>query len=185
MPQTEVSTAPPVGSPGDLYDLATATDADIISRANGEASASIVVGTMVKLDTDGTAIKLTSDNDIPYGIVTRSHAASSDVEALEVDTDVFYDALKPGAMMGVGRTRRYVVIIEDDVAITDEVHVRGVATTGEIAGAFSPNDLGTDGINCSAYCSWFKAGTVDADTGFGVAVVEVNMGLASLSVTDS
>lgn len=185
--QTVVNDAPALGSPGDLADFYTASDGDIVSHANGEASAPIVVGTMVKLDaSDGTVVKLTSDNDIPFGIVTRAHAyADSQLESLEVDTDVFMDALTPGTMIGIGRIGRYKVLIEDDVALTDEVHVRGVATTGEIAGAFSPGDLGTDGFDISAFARWVVAGSVD-DTGWGVAVVEVFMPVATtLTATDS
>lgn len=185
MSQTAV-TAPLIGSPGDLADLFTATDGDIVSAVNSESSASIVLGTMVKIGAAaGTVLKLTDSHEIPFGIVTRSHLASNEVEALEVDTDVEYDAAKADTMLGIGRSGRFCVLIEEDVDFDDPVHVRAVATTGEVAGAFGKTDNGADSIDVSAFCRYTGDFDVDSDTGFGVAVVEINMGLASLSVTDS
>lgn len=185
--QTAVNDAPMVGSPGDLADLFTATDGDIVSAANGEASDPIVVGTMVKLgSTGGLALKLTDSHEIPFGIVTRAHAyADSQLEDVEVDTDVLYDGLTPGTMMGIGRVGRYCVLIEEDVDFDDDVHVRAVATTGEVAGAFGKTDGAADTINVSAFCRYCGDFDVDSETGFGVAVVEIFMPLASLSLTDS
>jgi hypothetical protein len=187
MPQTVVNSAPPIGTPGDLADLHTATDGDILSASNSEAADPIVVGTMVKRGTaEGLALKLSDSHDTPFGIVTRSHYATpSDLETLEVDTDVFFDALNPDVMMGIGRTGRYYVLIEENVDFDDDVHVRAEASTGEVAGAFGASDQGNDTINCSAFCRYCGDYDVDGDTGFGVAVVEINMGLASLAVTDS
>lgn len=185
--QTEVLDNPAVASPGDMADNYTATDGDRVTAVNEEASASIVIGTMVKRGTGARlAKKLTDSHETPMGIVLRGHHYSSplEIDALEVDTDVFYDALAPGVPMAIGRSGRYAVLIEDDVDVGDEVHVRAVATTGEVAGAFAPSDLGADGINVSAFCEWVEDADVD-DSGFGVAILEVHMGLASLSVTDS
>jgi hypothetical protein len=187
MSQTVVNSAPAIATPGDLADFFTASDGDIVSAVNSESSASIVVGTMVKLGTAaGTVLKLTSDENTPFGIVTRAHAyADSQLESLEVDTDVFYDALTADTMMGIGRTGRYAVLIEEDVDFDDPVRVRAVATTGEVAGAFLTSDGGADTIDVSAFCRFCGDYDVDDDTGFGVAIVEINMGLASLSVGDS
>lgn len=186
MSQTAV-TAPLIGSPGDLADNYTATDGDIVSAANEEASAPIVLGTMVKLGTGaGLVKKLTDSHEIPFGIVTRAQFASpTEVDALEVDTDVFYDAANPGVMLGIGRSGRYCVLIEESVDFDDPVHVRAVATSGEVAGAFGKTDNGNDSFDVSAFCRYTADFDVDGDTGFGVAVVEINMGLASLTVTDS
>lgn len=188
--QTVVRSAPPIGSPGDLADFYTASDGDIVTGINEEATASILPGTMVKRGTGARLAKnLTDSHETPWGIVTRGHAFANptEIDTVTIDDDPLteFDGYKPGTPFGVGREGRYVVIIEDDVDIGDEVHVRAVAVAGEVVGAFSPNDLAADGINCSAYAEWVEAGTVDAETGFGVAVVEVHMGLASLSVTDS
>lgn len=185
--QTVVNDNPAVGSPGDLDDLHTATDGDIVSAANEEASASVVVGTMIKQGTaEGLFKKLTDSHEIPFGIVTRAHAYADDqITSLEVDTDVFYDALTPGTMAGIGRVGRFKVLIEEDVDFDDPVHVRAIASTGEVAGAFGKTDGGADTINLSAFCRYVGDFDVDDDTGFGVAVVEIDMRLASLSVTDS
>lgn len=186
MGQTAVSDNPAIGSPGDLDDLHTGTDGDIVSAANEEASASVVIGTMIQQGTAaGLFKKLTDSHQIPFGIVTRAHAYADDQrEDLEVDTDVFYDALKPDTMAGIGRVGRFKVLIEEDVNFDDDVHVRAVATTGEVAGAFGKTDGGADTINCSAFCRYCGDFDVD-DSGFGVAVVEIDMRLASLAVTDS
>ncbi len=188
MSQFVVNDAPMVASPGDIADNHTARSGDIVSAINEEASASIVVGTMVKLGTGGgLAKKLTDSHEIPFGIVTRAHAYANpaEIDALEVDTDVFYDALAPGVPLGIGRVGRFAVLIEEDVDFDDPVHVRAVATTGEVAGAFGKSDGGADTIDCSAFCRYIADYDVDSDTGFGVAIVEVNMLMASLSVTDS
>lgn len=184
--QTVVNTAPAVASPGDLADNYTATDGDIVSAANEEASASIVVGTMVKRGTAaGLVKKLTSDEETPWGIVTRAHAYSeAQIESLEVDTDVFYDAIKPDTMMGIGRRGRFAVLIEENVDFDDPVRVRSVATTGEVAGAFGTTDNGIDSIllGNASYCGDYD---VDSDTGFGVAIVELRDGFDTLAVGDS
>lgn len=189
MSQTAVSTNPAVASPGDIADFQTSANDDIVSAVNEEATASIVVGTMVKLGTaPGLVKKLTDSHPSagnPYGIVTRAHAYSeAQIESLEVDTDVFFDALKPGAPMGIGRHGRFAVIIEEDVNFDDPVHVRAVATTGEIAGAFGKTDGAADTMLLSnaRYCGDYD---VDADTGFGVAIVEIKDGFDTLAVTDS
>lgn len=181
--QTVVNDSPEIASPGDLADSA---DKEIVSAANEEASASIVVGTMVKQGTAfGLVKKLTNSHETPYGIVTRAHAFSDDqIGEVEVDTDVFYDGIKPDTMIGIGRRGRYAVLIEEDVAFDDAVHVRAVATTGEVAGAFGKTDGGADTIllGNASYCGDFA---VDEDTGFGVAIVELRDGFDVLSTTDS
>lgn len=186
--QTVVNSAPAIASPGDIADLQTGANGDIVSAVNEEASASIVIGTMVKLGTSERGVlKLTSDENTPFGIVTRAHgyADPAQIEALEVDTDVEYDALKPDAPMGIGRVGRFAVLIEESVDFDDPVRVRAVATTGEVAGAFGTTDGGADTIDMSAFCRYCGDYDVDGDTGFGVAIVEVNMQLASLAVGDS
>ncbi len=185
--QTVVLSAPLVASPGDMADLHTAEVGDRVSAVNEEASASIVIGTMVKLGTGANLVKkLTDSHEEPFGIVLRAHhyASPTEIDALEVDTDVFYDALAPGVPLTVGRAGRYAVLIEESVNFDDPVHVRAVATTGEVAGAFGKTDGGADTIllgNCR-YCGDYD---VDADTGFGVAIVELNPGFGALAVTDS
>lgn len=186
MSQTAVSDNLAVASPGDIGDFQTSANDNIKSAVNEEATASIVIGTMVKLGTAaGLVKKLTDSHEAPWGIVTRAHAYSeAQIESLEVDTDVFFDALKPGAPMGIGRHGEYAVIIEEDVDFDDPVHVRAVAVAGEIAGAFGKTDGAADTIllGNAHYCGAY---TVDADTGFGVAKVWIGDGFDTLAVTDS
>jgi hypothetical protein len=183
--QTEVLQDPALASPGDMADNFTATDGDRVTCAN-EDTAPIVVGTMVKLGSGPhLALKLTDSHEDPFGVVVRSHHYSSptEIDQLEVDTDVFYDALNPGVLMAIARSGRMAVLIEEDVDFDDDVHVRAVATTGEVAGAFGKTDGAADTIflpNCR-YCGDYD---VD-DSGFGVAIVELNPGFSSAALTDS
>lgn len=189
MGQTVVLSTEPVASPGDLADLHTAADGDIISAVNSESTASLIVGTMVKVGSAaGTALKLTSSHEGSkmLGVVVRGHAHTTpdEIDAVEVVTDVYYDGLKPGVPIGIVRSGRVAVIIEEDVAFSDAVHVRCVTDTGKFVGTFGKTDGGnyTAQLTNCRYCGDYEADDV---TGFGVAIVEINPGFGPLSVTDS
>lgn len=176
MSQTTVLDAPLLGTPGDLADMFTATDGDIKTALNANASASIVFGTMVKRGTaERTMLTVSAQADkaTAHGILTRAHHYSED--EIETNSDTETDALKADALGGVGRTGDYVVLIEEDVDIGDAVRVRCVAGAGEIAGAFRTTQDSTDCLLLPTDAFfWVKGGTVDADTGFGVAVLHVD-----------
>jgi hypothetical protein len=184
--QTVVLDNPLAGSVGDIADHWTATNGDIVSGTSEEASAGIPFGVMVGKGAgrDG-ALLLAANDDVLKGIAVRAHSYATPQEMIALAAPAGALGLAPGVTFGVGRTGRYRVLIENDVAIGDPVHVRAVATAGEVAGAFREVDDGTDTINCSDFCSWVEGGEVDADTGFGFAVLEVNMGLAPLATADS
>jgi hypothetical protein len=188
MPQLEVLNNPLRGSAGDMADHWTAADGDIVSRTSEEDTAGIIPGLMVaegSTDAD-TCLLLAANTDVLCGIATRAHFVNQIDVTVTIDGDPFvYKAAGPGETLGIGRTGRYLVIIEENVAKGDQVHVRAVAAAGELAGAFRQQDDGTDTINCSDFCKWIRGGEVDADSGLGVAVLEVNMGLAPLATADS
>jgi hypothetical protein len=177
--QTAVLDNPLLGSPGDLADHFTASNGDIVSKTNtGEVP--VAFGTMVAASGEALA----ANDDALGGIVTRAHAYATPQELVDTASGTA-NGLTTGVTYGCGRTGRYLVLIEDDVEAGDPVHVRAVATTGEQVGAFRPDKDGSDTINCSDFCSWVVGGAVDGDSGFGFAVLEVNMGLAPLATADS
>jgi hypothetical protein len=176
MSQTTVLSAPLIGTPGDIADLGTATNAPIVTAFNAEASASIAFGVMVKRGTaERSMLKLaaTADKSVGHGILTRAHAYSE--SEIEQNADGL-DLLKADALGGVGKSGDYVVLIEEDVDVGDPVRVRCVAGAGEVAGAFLTSQDSTDCLLLPTDAFyWVKGGAVDSDTGFGVAVLHVNM----------
>lgn len=179
--QTVVLDNPRAGSAGDIADHFTACNGDIVSKTNVADTAAVVFGTMVADDGQ----PLAANDDVLGGIAVRAHSYVDPEELVAVSPLTEKTGLKPGATFGCGRTGRYHVLIEDDVELGDEVHVRAVAGAGEIKGAFRPVKDGTDTINCSDFCKWVEAGEVDGDTGFGTAVLEVTMPMAALATADS
>lgn len=183
--QTEVLDTPLPGVAGDMADHWTASNGDIVSRASEEDETGIPPGVMVaEGEGDDGALLLGATSDVLAGVAVRGHWYATPQQLIPVLTGLGY---APGVTFGVGRTGRYRVLIEENVAKGDEVHVRAVAVTDddEVAGAFRASGAGTDTIDCTAFCKWVKGGEVDEDTGFGVAVVEINMGLAPLAEADS
>lgn len=187
MSQTTVLAAPLVGSPGDIADLHTATDGDIKSAVNAEAANTLVVGTMVKRGTtERSALRLAAlaDKGVGHGIVTRAHHFSDKEITQTTFGTAKLDALNPDTPFGVGRSGDYVVLIEEDVDVGDAVRVRCVAGAGEVAGAFLTAEDSTDCLLLpSDAFYWVKGGTVDA-TGFGVAVLHVDMNHIDRAVGD-
>ncbi len=182
--QTEVFDNPPTGLPGGIYDSWTAANGDRPTRISEEETAGIPLGVMVaEGEAEGGALLIAANTDQLAGISVHGHwYAPNQLVAVLPEGDFGY---KPGVAFAIGRTGRYRVLIEENVAKGDEVHVRAVAVTndGEVAGAFRASDDGTDTINVSDFCSWVRGGEVDGD--FGYAIVEVNMGLAPLASADS
>lgn len=187
--QTAVLNAPLIGSPGDIADLFTATDGDIKTAINAEAANPVVVGTMVKRGaTERSMLRIAAQADkaVGFGIVTRGHHLSEkEITQLTVGTAQL-DALTPDTPAGVGRTGDYVVLIEEDVDIGDPVRVRCVAGAGEVAGAFLTAQDSTDCILLPSDAFWWvKGGAVDPDTGFGVAVLHVDMNHIARATNDA
>lgn len=185
--QTTVLSAPLIGSPGDIADNQTGLNGEIKTGINEEASANIRVGTMVKRGTAALgALKMAAQADkaTGFGIATRGHHFSDQEITQDLVGTALLDAYTPDTPFGVGRTGDYVVLIEEDVDIGDPVRVRCVAGAGEVAGAFLTAQDSTDCVLLPGDAFWWvKAGTVDA-TGFGVAVLHVEMNHIARAASD-
>lgn len=187
--QTEVLSAPLVASPGDIADHNTAINGEIKTGINSEAAANVVIGTMVKRGAaERTCLKMAAQADKAsgFGIVVRGHHFSEkEIEQLEVG-DALLDSLTPETPAGIGRTGDYAVLIEEDVDVGDAVRVRCVAGAGEVAGAFCTAADGADTILLPGDAFWWvKGGAVDADTGFGVAILHVEMNHIGRATNDA
>ncbi len=184
--QTEVLDNPLHGSAGDMADHYTATNGDIVSRKSEETTAGVLPGLMVAEGAaDGGCALLTANTDVLCGIATRAHF-SKDVDVEYGSGDFPAQGAAPGVALGIGRTGRYFVIIEETVVKTDQVHVRAVVNgNANLTGAFRKQKDTNKTIDVSDFCKWAEGGEVDGDTGYGVAVLEVNMGLAPLATADS
>ncbi len=185
--QTSVKDTMAIGLPGQPADQFTSSHGDIVSATSEEdveSGSALAFGTMVAVGSDSQGcLALATANDICKGIAVFGHYHQTPGDTVDVEG---YQAAKPALTIGVGRTGRYAVIIEETVAFGDAVHVRAVADTGEIAGAFGKTDNNADSIDCSDFCSWVVGGEVDDETGFGIAILDVNMALApTLQASDS
>lgn len=187
--QTSVLVNPAIGSPGDMGDLFTATDGDIKTAVNEEASSTIVVGTMCKRGTgERSALRVaaTADKATALGIATRGHHFSDAELVQSTFDDAVLDAYTPGTPFGVGRTGDYVVVIEEDVDVGDAVRVRCVAGATEIPGAFRTTADSTDCLLLPTDAFWWvKGGAIDTDTGWGVAVLHVDFNKVTAAAADA
>lgn len=191
MGQLTVSTDPAIGSPGDLATLHTAEHADIKTGINAEASATLVVGTMVKrhatLEKGCLRMAALVDKATAHGIVTRAHSLSSPSEILQTTIgSAVVDSLSIKTPFGVGRDGEYVVMITENVAVGDAVRVRCVASATEIAGSFRTTADSTDCLLLPTDAFyWVKGGAIDGTTGWGVAVLHVDMNHMVRAVADT
>jgi hypothetical protein len=177
MAQTEVTTAPLVGTPGRPADEHTAQNGQVVSATSEEASALIPFGVMVKQGSgDYGALKLTATTNAFIGISFRSNDFAV---GLEIDEST--GNLKPGATFGVARKGRFFVLIEEDVTPASDVRVRCVATGNEVAGAFRATADSTDCVDLTGLARWIR--TADADDGVGELEIDMtNIGLAVADV---
>ena len=174
IPQTTVSSQFPIGVPGQLADGYTAQFGDVVTRTSEEASAEIPFGTIVKRGTVGDRCKmLTAVSDIPDGVVVFANMFDYPTERGDI-------GLKPKTTFGVLRKGRIYVLLETDVAITDEVHVRATANGANTTiGICRATADATHTIDLTGLASWAKAG-VAGDVG----ILEVDMTLAHSAVAD-
>lgn len=191
MSQTAVLTAPAIATVGDIANLHTATDAQIVSRHNAEASNSLVVGCAVKrhaTEKDGVLrVAATADKATIQGIVVRAHAFSeASIGQITLGTALNMDAMKPDALFDVGITGTYAVMILEDVAVGDAVRMRCVASATEVAGSFRTTADSTDCILLPTDAFyWESAGVVDAALGYGVALLHVDFNHIVRAVADT
>jgi hypothetical protein len=169
--QTTVAPMQP-GFPGLVADAELRKS--IASRVN-TGTASLPFGVMAAegATVNGCA-KATSQNDVPAGIVAHSHAYARDIEldAVGLEQNVTVGVLRQGPI--------WVVVEGTTPTKADHVHVRMVATGGQVSGAFRTTaDASTHTtIDISAFAHW--TGRV----GTGCAEVDVDMTNSALLVLD-
>lgn len=178
MPQTSVTTAPAIGTPGEPSDLYTGLNGQVVSAQQEEASALIVPGIMTIAGTGDYSAKIpTGTTNKLKGIAMRAHDASD----LDFDFDATIPGWRPGAELPIGRTGRYFVRIEENVTPASDVRVRMVAAGSEVAGTFRATADSTDCLEITAFAKWVRT-ALAAD---GVGELEINMGMADLAVADT
>jgi len=169
--QTTVNKNPAVGLPGSPSDLATADGEGIISANSEESSAEITRGLAVQTsitNSDYGAKLITATTNKLLGIALRSNDAS--------DTELGTTGWKPGATFPVGRSGRYFVVIEENVAPGQSVRIR-CAGTGT-AGAFRTTADATNCLDCTPFAKWVRT-SLAAD---GVGEVDIDFTNAALAV---
>jgi hypothetical protein len=173
--QTDVTTAPDIGVPGQMADFQTFGDGVNFSKSSEEASAGIPFGVMVAVGTaDDGALLIAANTDALSGVAMFAeefHRTS------ELDTD----GLQPGATFGVLWEGAILVRVENAVTPASTVHVRATAN-GPLTqkGAFRGGKDGAHTIDCSGFARYLTS----ADTG-GIAVVYIDMADAHLAAADS
>lgn len=188
--QTVVNSAPAIASPGDIGDFRTATDGDIVTGINAEASSSLVLGTVVKRGTvERSALRTAAaaDKATMLGIVVRGqHYSDTELAQITIGDATGLDAYTPDTPAPIGRTGVYAVLITEDVDIGDAVRIRCVAGATEIAGSFQ---VAADSTDCLLLPTdafwWVKGGVVDAVTGVGVALLRCDFNHIVRAVADT
>lgn len=146
MTQSTVSATRQRAFPGMLVDSSPKV---CDSKVNGEASAEMRFGIMVKQDgTSEEKVKLLTaiaEISVIAGVVAHRHdyAKTDEVGDTGVKAKISLDVLAKG---------RVWVIVEEGVTVTpdDPVHCRFVATGNEIAGSFRISADGTDTVKLNA-----------------------------------
>lgn len=174
MSQTAIETTMPIGVAGQLADLWTEENGDVVSGTSEEETAEIPFGVMVAQGAaDDGVLALAATDDVLAGVVVFSHVYAKPYELGDV-------GLKPGVTMGLLRKGRIIVFPEDAVTPESTVHVRAVAIGEEVAGAFRGSPQGTDTIEITAFAKWRTTGG-DGDP----AVLEVDLTNVALADADS
>lgn len=162
MPQTAMNTIMTAAQEGQCVQMI-----DSLAYVNGEASAEIAFGRMVKQGTlDNEAILLTAETDTDkfLGIVVRS-------DSYIATTELGTTGLKPDVVMTVLRKGRIWVQVEEAVTPASAVWVRCVGEAGvDYAGQFRDTDDGSDTADISAFAKYLTT-----TTGAGLALLDIDM----------
>lgn len=150
MPQTSVASPMLIGVAGQLADLWSAENADVISVISEEASALLAFGIGVKKGTaDDGVLNFTAISEAFYGIVVYTPLLSQPDELLAAGI-VGKVAHFPLLRMG-----RVLVIPETNVTPASAVHVRALATGPQpLVGGFRATADSTNTFDISAVASW-------------------------------
>lgn len=155
MSQAAYSAAPGIGFAGQIADSTSVRE--IITRANGEASAGMPFGVVVGFgSTDSKAILLADANTKIAGIVVRSHVYDPNFD-LNSSRDP-----KPGAVLNIGRKGHFYVTVEEAVVPGDPVFVRHTANGGNTQkGAFRKSSDSSNAVAITGrYLSTAGAGEI-------------------------
>lgn len=173
MPQTTVETTMPIGVAGQLADLWTEQNGDIISVISEEASAEIPFGVAVRQGTaDDGALLFTATSQVPLGVVVFAHHFAKPDELGDT-------GLKPKVVFGVLRRGRIIVFPEEAVTPASEVRIRAVAAGAEVKGAFRATADSTDCIDITPFAKWRSSADANEP-----AILEIDLSNVSLAVAD-
>jgi len=156
--------------------LADAGYKDTVTGVNLEASAEMRFGIAVKQHAtkkDGAQL-ITAVTSRLKGIVQHNHWFAKPEELGDI-------GLKPKTTLGLLRKGRIWVPVEaQPAALTDEVHVRAVASGGNtIIGAFTPTAEADATIDITPFASWVDLGSS------GIACIEVDFPNSALATADA
>lgn len=183
MPQTSVPAVMVIGSAGQLADLHTVSDGDVVSGTNTEASASIPFGVMCTRDTanDG-GIKLAAslaNVQNAAGILVNENIfdVTTQLDDVTVNTNA-QSAIKVGVTGSVMRRGRIIVIPESSGAETAAVRVR-TSGAGQIGCFTGGAAVVGQTINLGPAAKWIGAPVAGQPS-----VVEINAINLSLATAD-
>jgi hypothetical protein len=159
--QTNYDTTMGIGIEGQLADTG---NHEVVSYANGEASATMPPGCAVKFGVlDQEVLKLTATSSKVAGIVIHSHRYDPDTQ---LDAD---GAIKANNMLGVLRKGRILVKCEEGCAPGDPLFIRAVVAGAERMGALRMSADSTDCIDATAWGTWLTTAAAG-----GLAWLEVD-----------
>jgi hypothetical protein len=163
-PQTSIPSTFPIGIEGQLADLWTEENGDVLSATNEEASAEIAFGRAVKRGTADDSMKvLTAISDTILGITVHSSLFSKPDELGNV-------GMLPKVTGDVLRMGRIIVTTETAVTPTSGVFVRALVNGGAtIIGGFRGTADGVTTIDITAFAQWITSAGVGE-----LAVLEVD-----------
>lgn len=172
--QTTVNSAMDIGVAGQLADLYTEENGDVLSATSQEASAEIPFGVMVQKGTSDDGVKLLSAaNNKLAGVVVYASLYNK-------PTQLGDTGLKPGVTFDRLMGGRILVLVEEAVAVGDEVHVRHTTSTTEQVGGFRKSAVSNKTLDISAFAQWRTA------AGAGeLAVLDIDMNDAANAVADT
>lgn len=137
MPQTAIDSLLPIGSAGQLADLFTVQDGDVIPGTNEEASLNIGFGLLTyRSSMEGIKLPTTLANvKAVAGILVQENLFDVTTQLVDATVHTFLQsAIKPGVVGNVLRRGRIIVIPENTGTEASSVFVRIVAGTGSIGG---------------------------------------------------
>lgn len=175
---TSIAAEVPVGVAGQLDD--SSLKKDVVPCTNNEASAGILPGTFVVIDSTSTAtkddgVKLpAAQNNILKAMALFGHSYSPGVQI-----DATTGAYLPGITFDGLRAGRARAIATAAITPTDHVHVQMVANTGRPVGTIRPDADTGKTVDATDFIRVVEGG--DATT---PPVVDIDLNMAGLATSD-